>query len=191
MTWGRLVFDAMASDVSDLASDDIKKLWKPLERMLGAPPGPFTNFPRAAWTIFDHLCALVRDPALLGGNSQTVEILQPLEVLDTIEEVEHMRPPTDGRAEGTRKDNRTRPDGSLAADPNTPQPAGPPGSSKRKQVDVTVPGLETGGPMDPRASPPVPGPTPLTKWIKWRSTCPLWPDPNLLVNFDLVMITVL
>ena len=35
--FGRLSFDMMASDVSNLTSDDTKKLWKTLERMVDTP----------------------------------------------------------------------------------------------------------------------------------------------------------
>ena len=96
---GRLAFDKMVSDVSDLTSDDTKKLWKTLERMVDTPAAPFANSSGAAWARFDHLCTLVRDPAFLGGNSQSVERLRPL--LEMIEEVERIRPPADRRAEGT------------------------------------------------------------------------------------------
>ena len=106
---GRLSFDKMASDVSDLTSEDTKKLWKTLGRTLDSPPAPFANSSGVAWTRFDHLCTLVRNPALLGGNSQTVERLRPL--LDMIEEVERIRPPADWRAGNV--DNQTRLDGSA------------------------------------------------------------------------------
>jgi hypothetical protein len=54
---GRLLFDIMASDVSDQISEDTTKLRKTLERMLDTPPAPFANSSGAVWTKFDHLCA--------------------------------------------------------------------------------------------------------------------------------------
>ncbi len=153
---GRLVFDVMASDMSDLTSDDTKRLWKTLERLLDDAPAPFADSSAAAWVRFDHLWALVRDPVLLGGKSQTVERLRPL--LDMIEKVERIRPLADARTEGIGKvETQTGLDGS--ADPKTPQPGGPPIPGSSKQVEASH--LETGGPMDPRVFPPIPGPDPL------------------------------
>lgn len=110
---GRLSFDAMASDLSDMtSSDDTKKLWKTLGRMLDNAPAPFADSSEAAWTKFDHLCAIVRDPGLSRDNNRIVEKLQPL--LDMIEKIGHMRPPGDACNEGTgNEDNQTRSDGSA------------------------------------------------------------------------------
>jgi hypothetical protein len=140
---GRLPFDSMAS-VSDLTPDATKKLWKTLERIVDTPAAPFANSSVAAWTRFDHLCALVRDPALSGGNSQTMEILRPL--LDMIEKVERIRPPADGRAERTGNvDNQTRPGGRPI-----------PGSSRQ----VGASHIGRGGPVATLSS-PSPGTIPL------------------------------
>jgi len=155
---GRLVFDVMASNMSDLTSDDTKRLWKTLGRLLDDAPASFADSSAAAWARFDHLWALLRDPVLLRKKSQTVERLRPL--LDMIEKVERIRPLADARAEGIGKvETQTGLDGS--ADPKTPQPSGPriPGSSK--QVEASH--LETGGPVDPRGFPPIPGPVPLAE----------------------------
>jgi hypothetical protein len=104
--FGRLSFDTMASEVSDLTSGDTKKLWKTLERMLDPPPVPFANSSGAVWARFDHLCALVRDPSLSRDNTRTVEKLQPL--LDMIEKIDRMRPQEGGCDEGTgNEDNQT------------------------------------------------------------------------------------
>jgi hypothetical protein len=110
--FGRLSFDMMASesDVSHLASDDTKKLWKTLERMLDTPPASFAKSSRAVWARFDHLCALVRDPGLSKDNARIVEKVQPL--LDMIGKIDRMRPPGDVRDQGTgNKDNQTSSDG--------------------------------------------------------------------------------
>jgi len=107
---GRLSFDIMAPDVSDLTSDDTKKLWKTLERMLDT--ASFVNPSEAVWARFDHLCALVCDPGLSRDNTRIVEKLQPL--LDMIEKIGRMRPSGDGRDEGTgSKNNETSSDGSA------------------------------------------------------------------------------
>jgi hypothetical protein len=127
---GRFAFDMVAPDVPDLTSNDTKKLWKLLGRMLDTPQLPLANASVETWVRFDHLRALVRDPAFSGGNDQMVERLQPL--LDMIEKVERMRPHPDSRAEGTgNADNPTRVDG--PADRGTGQPGGPPipGSSRQ------------------------------------------------------------
>ncbi|KAF8500447.1 hypothetical protein F5888DRAFT_1682481 [Russula emetica] len=148
----------MASGESDLTSDDTKRLWKTLERMLNTPPAPFAKSSGAAWTRFDHLCALVRDPTLSGGNSQTVERLRPLLVM--IEEVERIRPPADGRAEGTGNvDNQTGPDAST--DLETRQLGGSPipGSSSRQ---IGTSDIERGGPVA-NFSPPFPDTIPLVE----------------------------
>jgi hypothetical protein len=109
--FGRLAFDSMVSDGSDLTSDGTKKLWKTLERMLDTPHLPLVDASEETWVRFDHLRALVRDSAFLEGNSEAVEKLRPL--LDMIEKVERMRPPKDTRAEGTENaENQTRIDGS-------------------------------------------------------------------------------
>jgi hypothetical protein len=108
---GRLTFDVMASDESDLTLDDTKKMWNALERMLDTPHLPWADASEETWVRFDHLRALVRDPALLEGNNQAVEKLRPL--LDMIEKVERMRPPAETSAEGTETaDSQTRIDGS-------------------------------------------------------------------------------
>ena len=107
------------------------------------------------WVRFDHLRDVVRDPALLGGNSQTVEKLRPL--LDMIERVERMRPRADSSAEGTENaDNQTRTDGPAGRE--TGQPRGPPIPGSSRQVETSP--LER-GPMDPRPYPPVLGTHPL------------------------------
>jgi hypothetical protein len=143
---GKVCLDTMTSDVSDPTPDATKKLWKTLRRILDTPAAPFANSSGAAWTRFDHLCALVRDSALLGGNSQTVERIQPL--MDMIEEVERIRPPADGRAEGTGNvDNRTR-------------PSGPPIPGSSRQVGASH--VERGGSVA-RISSPLPGTIPLAK----------------------------
>ncbi|KAN0116486.1 hypothetical protein V8E52_005867 [Russula decolorans] len=144
---GTLPFNKMVSDVSDLSSDDTKKLWKTLERMVDTPAAPFANSSGVAWTRFDHLCALVRDHALLGGDSEAVERLRPL--MDMIEEVERMRPPADGPAEGTGNvDNQTRPGGPPI-----------PGSSGQVGASLIV---ERGGP-EATYFPPFPGTIPLAE----------------------------
>jgi hypothetical protein len=107
---GRLSFDTMASDVSDPTSDDTKKLWKTLERMLDTPLVPFANSSGTVWARFDHLCSVVRDPGLSRDNTRIVEKLQPL--LDMIEKTDRIRPPGDGCDEGTGdEDNQTSSDG--------------------------------------------------------------------------------
>ena len=109
---GRLSFDIMAPDVSDLTSNDTKKLWKTLERMLDTSPASFVNSSEAVWARFDHLCALVCDPGLSRDNIRIVEKLQPL--LDMIEKIGRMRPSGDGRDEGTgSRNNETSSDGSA------------------------------------------------------------------------------
>jgi hypothetical protein len=127
---GRFAFDMVAPDITDLTSDDTKKLWKLLGRMLDTPQLPLANASVQTWVRFDHLRALVRDPAFSGGNDQVVERLQPL--LDMIEKVERMRPHPDSRAEASgNADNPIRVDG--PADRDTGQPVGPtiPGSSRQ------------------------------------------------------------
>jgi hypothetical protein len=112
---GRLSFDIMASDVSDLTSEDTKKLWKTLERMLDTPSAPFANSSGAVWARFDHLCALVRDPGLSRDNTRIVEKLQPL--LDMIEKIARMRLPEDGHDKGTgNEDNQTSSDGLVGGE---------------------------------------------------------------------------
>jgi hypothetical protein len=161
--FGRLSFDIMSSDVSDLTPDNTKRLWKMLERMLYTPPTPFTNSSGAAWARFDHLCSVVRDPTLVGINSQTAERLRPL--LDMIEEVERIRPPVDGRAEGTgNMDNQTRPGGS--ADLQTLQLGGPPIPGSSRQVGASH--MERGGPVA-TSFPPFPGTIPLAEMPRPRS----------------------
>jgi hypothetical protein len=138
---GRLPFDSMAP-VSDLTPDDTKKLWKTLQRMVDTPAAPFANSSGAAWTRFDHLCAVVRDPAPLRGD---VERLRPLS--DLIEKVERIRPPADGRAERTRNvDNQTR--------------GGTPISGSSRQVGASHRGR--GGPVATFSS-PLPGTIPLAE----------------------------
>jgi hypothetical protein len=154
---GRLSFDIMVSDESDLTSDDTKKLSNLLERMLYTPAAPFANSSKDIWTRFDHLFALVRDPALLGGTGQSVERLRPL--LDMIEEVVRIRPPADKRGEGTGNvDNQTHPDGS--ADLETHQLGGPPIPGSSRQVGASH--MERGGPVA-TSFPPFPGTIPLAE----------------------------
>ena len=144
---GRSSFDKMALD--DLTSDDIKKLLKTLERMVDAPV-PFTNSSEDAWTRFDKLYTIVRNPAKWGGDNETMERLQPL--LNLIEKVKRIRPPADGRAEGMGNvDNQTHLDGSDGREAPPPGVAPIPGSSG--QVEVSRPG--DGGSMDPRLAPSV------------------------------------
>jgi Family of unknown function (DUF6535) len=178
---GRLSFDTMASDVPDLTSDDIKKLWKTLERMVYTPLAPFANSSGAAWIRFDHLCALVRDPALLGGNGQAVERLRLL--LDMIEEVERTRPPERGEpvatfssgtsiplAEMSRSpprgwtshsssdlDRVTIDDSTGSVESDTPQLGVAPVPGSSRQVEASPPSRlgAVGGPMDPRLAPSV------------------------------------
>ena len=129
---GKAFFDIMVSDMSDQTSDNIKKLRKTLERTVNDPVS-FADSSGVAWTRFDQLCTLVRDPAHLEGNSETVEILRPL--LDMIEEVERIRPPADAWGEGTENvDNQTLPGGS--ADSETMQLSGRliPGSSRQVEA---------------------------------------------------------
>ena len=151
---GRLAFDVTAGEgreASGLTSDDTRKLWKVLGRALDTLHLPLVNASREMWVRFDHLRDVVRDPALLGGNSQTVEKLRPL--LDMIERVEHMRPRADSRAEGTENaDNQTRTDGPAGRE--TGQPRGPPIPGSSRQVEMSP--LER-GPMDLRTYPPVLG----------------------------------
>lgn len=107
---GRLSFDIMASDVSDLTPEDTKKLWNTLERTLDTPLAPLANSSGPVWARFDHLCALVRDPGLSKDNTRIVEKLQPL--LDMIEKIARMRLPEDGHDKGTgNEDNQTSSDG--------------------------------------------------------------------------------
>ena len=155
---GRLAFDVTAGEgreASGLTSDDTRKLWKVLGRALDTLHLPLVNASREMWVRFDHLRDVVRDPALLGGNSQTVEKLRPL--LDMIERVERMRPRADSSAEGTENaDNQTRTDGPAGRE--TGQPRGPPIPGSSRQVETSP--LER-GPMDPRTYPPVLGTHPL------------------------------
>ena len=146
-TLGMSSFDKIASD--DPTSDDIKKLFKTLKRMVDAPM-PFANSSGVGWSRFDHLCTTVRNPAILGGDRETVKRLQPL--LDLIEKVERIRRPADGRAEGMGNvDNQTHLDGSAGREAPQSGVAPIPGSSG--QVEVSRPG--DGGSMDPRLAPSV------------------------------------
>jgi Family of unknown function (DUF6535) len=112
---GRLSFDIMASDLSDLTSEDIKKLWRTLERTLDTPSAPFANSSGAVWARFDHLCALVRDPGLSRDYTRIVEKLQPL--LDMIEKIARMRLPEDGHDKGTGNEgNQTSSDGLVGGE---------------------------------------------------------------------------
>jgi hypothetical protein len=146
---GRISSDMMASDVSDLIPDVAKKMWKTLKKMVETPAAPFANSSGAAWTKFDKLCSLVRDPTPLGGNSQTVERLRPL--LDMIKDVERLRPPADGRAEATGNvDNQTRPGGPSIL-----------GSSR--QVEASH--IDRGGP-EATFSSPLPDTMPLAEMLR-------------------------
>jgi len=102
----------MASDVSNLTSDDTKKLWKTLESMLDTPLAPFAMSSGVVWARFDRLCALVRDPSLSKDNNRIVEKLQLL--LDMIEKIDRMRPLGDGRDEGTQNEDSQTSSGCLA-----------------------------------------------------------------------------
>jgi Family of unknown function (DUF6535) len=132
----RLTFDVVASEVSDLTSEDTKKLWKVLERMLDTPHLPLDNASGDTWVRFDHLRALV-DPVLYEGDDPIMKKL-----LDMIEKVERMRPSKRPSADRLAEGNADNNDGST--DRNVLQP-GPP-----------IP-AHLG---DPRHSPPVLGTVP-------------------------------
>ena len=153
---GRASSDIMASDVSDLMSDVAKKAWKTLQRMVDTQATPFANSSKDAWSRFDQLCILVRDP---GGNSQTVERLQP--ILDIIEQVERVRPPVDERAEGT---------GNVV---NQTRPGGPPLPGSSLQVGASH--IERG--PEATFSSPFPGTIPLVEMpqsLPSSRTSPVW-----------------
>ena len=52
---GRLAFDVIADEASDLTSDDTKKLWKALGRALDTVHLPLVNASRDMWVRFDYL----------------------------------------------------------------------------------------------------------------------------------------
>jgi hypothetical protein len=147
---GRTMFDLVNSGVLDLTPEDTTKVWKTLERILDAPHLPLVHASAEVWVKFDQLRALVRD------SSQTVEKVRPL--LDMIEKIDYMRPPTDWRAEGTANvDNQIRLDGS--ADQETLELNGPPIPGPSRQVEASH--IERG----PVATfpPPLPGTIPLAE----------------------------
>ena len=152
---GRILFDVMASEVPYLASKDTAKMWRMLERILDTPLLPLINASAEIWVKFDQLGALLRDPALSRGGSQTVNKLRPL--LDMVEKIDHMRPSTDWRAGNV--DNQTRPSGS--ADLETLQLGWPtiPGSSTQVEASQI---LERGGPVE-TPFPPFSGIDPLAE----------------------------
>ena len=104
--FGRLTFDNMASEVSDLTSGDSKKQWKTLERM-SDPPVPFANSSGPVWARFDQIRALVRDHSPSRDKTRTVEKLQPL--LDMVEKIDRIRPQEGPTREGENEDNDTGP----------------------------------------------------------------------------------
>jgi hypothetical protein len=156
---GRLAFDVMASDKVHLTSNDTKKVWKALERILDTPHLPLVDASAEIWARFDHLRALVRDTVPLGGNSQMVENLRSL--LDMIEKVERIRPP-DGSAEET---------GSVDTRTDSRESLRPPIPGSSRQVEASH--LETGGPMAPRHFPRAPY---LTGMDQFAS--PMWNPPR-------------
>jgi hypothetical protein len=153
--FGRITFDIITSE-SNPTSDDTKKLWRLLERMLDTPHLSLVNASGEIWAKFDHLRALVRDYDHLGGNTQTVENIRAL--LDMVEKVERMRPPGGRRAERTGNvDNQSRVDDSAGLDARQPSWGPIPGSSM--QMDASR--LEPSSQMDPGLFPPALGTVPL------------------------------
>jgi hypothetical protein len=121
------IFDMLVTELSDVTLE-VETLFKFLKRLLDTPQLQLANASREKWAAFDHLRAGVRNA--MEGNSQNAEKYQPL--LDMIEKVHGMRPPTDDRAERTgNDDNLTRVDGPLGQGARQPGGALIPGSSGR------------------------------------------------------------
>ena len=142
---GRWIYEEMASEASDpghLTTEDTKKIWSLLDKMLNTPQLPLVNASRETWAKFDHLRASVRNYVLVGGNSQTAEKLQPL--MDVIEKVERMRSPVDGRNERTGiVDGQTHAGGVMSVPGSWPAPGGffhpAPGSVPTTGTDQPTP----------------------------------------------------
>ena len=169
---GKELFDMIATESFDVTSDDVKMLLKLLKRMLDTPHLPLAKASKEKWVTFDHLRAAVR--SAMEGNSQNVVKLQPL--LDLVEKVHGMRPPTDSRAEGTGDEaDQTRAGGPVAQGALRPGGALAQGSGRDTASHLAAAGLR-----DPRLFRPVLGTVPTTGmdqfsprgWI-------LNPQPNL------------
>ena len=178
--FGMFTFDMLASDAQDLTSEDTKRVWKTLERMLDSPQLPLINASGEIWVRFDHLRALVRDRVILGGNSQIVERLRPR--LDIIEKVVRMRPPADERAERTgNAERQSHADDSVSPDAWPPEGTPIFGSSREVEVSRLAAGL--GGPSDQGPFHPVlvTGPTTRTDTFTSFGWTPQG-QSNLVVN---------
>ena len=125
---GHSIFNTIATESSDVTSE-VGALLKSLKRMLDTPHFQLANTSREKWAAFDHLRAGVRNTiTAMEGNSQNAEKYQPL--LDMIERVHGMRPPTNSRAEGTGNEgDLTRVGGSVGQGAWQPSGALIPGSS--------------------------------------------------------------
>jgi len=148
---GRLTFEEMLNESFDLSSEDMKRPWTMLRRMLDTPHLPLVNASGGMWVKFDHLRAAVRGAVALEGGGQYAKKLQPL--LEMIEEINRMRPTADDRAEGTG--NEPLAPASVIQDARQPSGAPIPGSSRRAEAPRAV--TESGSPMNPTHFPPVRG----------------------------------
>ena len=79
----------LAFEESDLTSEDIKKPWIMLRRMLDTAHLPLFNASGAMSAKFDCLRDAVRGAVVSGSSSQKAENLQPL--LELMEDVDRMR----------------------------------------------------------------------------------------------------
>ena len=153
-TLGRMTFEEMLREPSELSSEDINRSWALLRRMLDTAHLPLVNASGGMWAKFDHLRAAVRGTVASDGSGSNAEKLQPL--VEIIEEVNCMRPTTGDRAEGTG--NGFRSAASVIQDARQPTDAPIPGSSRR--ADDLYQGLETGGSWNPGHFPHIRGAIP-------------------------------
>ena len=141
---GRVTFEEMLTEASELSSEDMNRSWVLLRRMLDTAHLPLANASGGMWAKFDHLRAAVRGAVALEGSGSNAEKLQPL--LEMIEEVNCIRPAADDSPEGT---------GNVAS---VVQDGRQPGSSRRAYDPHQ--GLETGSFWGPGPFPPVRGAIP-------------------------------
>jgi hypothetical protein len=87
---GRVTFEEMLIEASELSSKDMNRSLTLLRRMLDTAHLPLANASGRMWAKFDHLRAAVRGAVALEGSGLDAEKLQPL--VEMIEEVGHMRP---------------------------------------------------------------------------------------------------
>lgn len=106
---GRVTFEMTITEASDLTSEDVKKPWTLLRRMLDTPHLPLDNASVTTWAKFDHFRDEVRGVVTSENGASNAEKLRPL--LEMIEEVNRMRPTVDTSTERIMPSRGQRHDG--------------------------------------------------------------------------------